>query len=65
MINSQPVRLEGDMIITFDEFDRLIMENDKDFQKIIKIKSFIILDKDGKIVKEEPAKTIKNKRSVH
>ena len=55
------VRLEGDLIITFDDFDRLIMENDKEFQKNIKIQSIITLDKDGKIIKEEPAKQLKIK----
>ena len=55
------VRLNDDMIITFDDFDRLIMEKDKEFQKKLIIKSFITLDKDGKIVKEEPAKTLKIK----
>ena len=50
------VRLEGDLIITFDDLDRLIMENDKEFKKNIKIQSIITLDKDGKIINEEPAK---------
>lgn len=55
------VRLNDDIIITLDDFDRLILDNDKEFQKKLKIKSFITLDKDGKIVKEEPAKTLKIK----
>ena len=33
MINNQQLDLNGDLIITVDDFDSLIMENDKEFQK--------------------------------